>query len=85
MILLKVAIGDSPVFLLAIFLLIAGFGSLVYKTYADVKSKNKRFTGRQEQNSKRRTSVPLLIVALVAILIVLIFFINWIGKIKYDF
>ncbi len=83
MILLQEAIGGGPFFILALFLLVAGFASLLYTLFRVTKSVNKKQPGNEEQIWESRNKNKGLLVVLIIILAGLIFFINWLSKIKY--
>jgi formate hydrogenlyase subunit 3/multisubunit Na+/H+ antiporter MnhD subunit len=84
MVLLQEAISARPFLILAVFLLVAGFGSAIYTLFRITKSANKKYSGSRQQAGEKRNTSKALVVLLIIILIALIVFINWLGKIKYD-
>lgn len=84
MVLLREAITSNPFFMLAFFLLIAGGASLAYKLIKITKSGNKKFRNAGEQIKENRIASKVYIVLLILIIIGVIVFIKWLGKIKYD-
>ncbi|HEX7903894.1 MAG TPA: hypothetical protein VF487_08455 [Chitinophagaceae bacterium] len=70
--------------MLAFFLLILGAASLLYKLIGITKSGNKKFGKAREQNKENRNASKAYVALLIVILIGLIFFINWLGKFKYE-
>jgi amino acid transporter len=84
MVLLQEAISASPFFILAIVLLAVGFASLLYNVFKAVNSKDKKLGTPREPRKENKITTRLYIIALIIILIGVIFFINWVGKIQYD-
>ena len=81
---LHVAIITSPFFMLAFFLLLVGAASLLYKLISVTRSAKRKFGEPREKNYGSRFGGIGFIVLLVAVLAGVIFFIYWLGKLKYD-
>ena len=84
MILLKDGIITNPFFMLAFFLLIAGAASLLFKLIRDTKSGNRKYGKDRRQKKENRFTTIGFVILLIAVLAGLIFFIIWLGKMKYD-
>ena len=84
MILLKDGIITNPFFMLAFFLLIAGAASLLFKLIRVTKSGNRKYGKDRRQKKENRFTTIGFVILLIAVLAGLIFFIIWLGKMKYD-
>ncbi len=84
MVLLREAIMSNPFFMLAFFLLIVGAASLVIKLIGVTTAGNRKFGKDRGQKKEKRFATLGFVVLLIAVLAGMIFFINWLGKIKHD-
>jgi hypothetical protein len=84
MVLLQKAIWTSPFFILAILLLLAGFVSTLHNLFRPVRPGNRKFGKAGEQYKENRIPTWVYIIILIVIVLGVIFFINWLSKIKYD-
>ena len=84
MVLLQGGITSNPFFMLAFFLLIVGAASLLYKLISVTKQGNRKFGEAGKQRKENRIASKLYVALLILIVIGVIVFIKWMGKMKYD-
>ena len=84
MVLLQGGIITNPFFMLAFFLFIAGAASLLFKLIRVTKSGNRKYGEDRRQKKENRFTTIGFVILLIAVLAGLIFFISWLGKMKYD-
>lgn len=82
MILLKQGIGSSPFFILAIVLLAAGFANILYNLFKATNKGNSRNSRNGRQTWAKRNINIFFVIAIVAIIVGLVFFIKWISNIQ---